>query len=381
MQMIGTPVVADKAPKSRRRRYLALAPALLVVGVILPVAALAAYLYLIAADQYDSKAAFSIRSEQSGGVAQGFLGAIASVGGTGSAQDTDLLFDYIQSQAIVKTVDAKLDLRHLYREREGDWAFSLAPDAPIEDVVHYWNRMVSVSNESRDGILRVEVRAFDPEDAQQILKEILAASSDLINQLSQDARADSLRLSGDLVTETRADLQEIRRKLTDFRRENKIITPELEAESRSTLIATLQGKIAEAVIERDSILAYSNENDPRVQNIDIRLDSLRAQMEQERIDLSQSDKTADLDVYGVYESLLLEQEMLNVAYGQALANQASAHAETRRQARYVTVHVPPSFAEVPLYPQRLKILLITTVILLLIWSIVTVFYKNTRDKF
>ena len=161
MQMIGTPVAAGKAKMPRRRRGTAMVPALLVLGVILPVAALAAYLYLAAADQFNSDAAFSIRSEQSGGAAMGFLGAIASVGGgTGSAQDTDLLFDYIQSQAIVKTVDAKLDLRQIYRQRGKDWAFSLAPDAPIEDVVRYWNRMVSVSNESRDGILHVEVRAL-----------------------------------------------------------------------------------------------------------------------------------------------------------------------------------------------------------------------------
>lgn len=362
-----------------RRRSL-FAPALLVTAVILPVSLVAGYMYVFAVDQFASKAAFSIRSEQGGVVSQGFLGAIASMGGTGSAQDTDLLFDYIRSQAIVEAVDKKLDLRQIYRQRGADRLFSLRADAPIEDVVRYWNRMVSISNESRNGILQVEVKAFTPEDAQLILREIISESSDLINHLSKEARDDSLRLSGELVDEARSDLRDVRRKLTEFRRENQIVTPEIEAQTRSGVIGALQGRIADALVERDSILAYTSESDPRVQNIDNRIESLRGQLEQERVDLLQSGKDTDVDVFGIYESLLVDQEMLNIAYGQALASQASAHAEARRQARYVAVHVPPSLAQSALYPERLKTTLVAALLLLLLWSITTVFYKNARDR-
>lgn len=378
MRIFGSRAAASRNKPSRRRNLFA--PAALVATVVLPASLVAGYMYFIASDQFASQAAFSIRSEQGGVVSQGFLGAIASMGGTGSAQDTDLLFDYIRSQAIVEAVDRKLDLRDIYRQRGADRLFSLRADAPVEDVVQYWNRMVSVSNESRNGILQVEVKAFTPEDAQLILREILSESSDLINTLSEEARADSLRLSGEMVEEARQDLRDIRRKLTDFRRENQIVTPEIEAETRSTVIGALQGRIADALVERDSILSYTNENDQRVRNIDNRVESLRAQLEQERVDLLQSGQDTDVDVFGVYESLLVDQEMLNIAYGQALASQASAHAEARRQARYVAVHVPPSLAQSPLYPERLKTTLVAALLLLLLWSIVTVFYKNARDR-
>lgn len=372
--------VASFATLARRRRLDLFATSLLIVGVILPVTLMALYLYLIAADQYASKAAFSVRSEQGGAVSQGFLGAIASVGGSGSAQDTDLLYDYIRSQDMVEAIDAKLDLRNIFRQRGEDMLLSVPPDASIEDLVRYWNRMVVVSKESRDGILRIAVRAFTPEDAQLILNEVLTASSDLINKLSQDARTDSLRLSRQLVDETRDQLRDNRRQLTEFRRDNRIITPEIEAETRSGLIAALQGKIADALVERDSITSYSSESDPRISAIDNRLKSLRTQLEKERVDLSQADKENDVDVYGVYEGLLLDQQMLNIAYGQALANEASAHAEARRQARYVAVHVPASLAQTPLYPHRQRIIFVTAAILFLIWLIVTVFYKSARDR-
>lgn len=364
-------------------RHLWRGGALLFVFIVaLPVTAIAFYLCVVATDQYHSRAGFSIRSEQGGsGVAQSFLGVLSTVSGTGSAQDLDLLNDYIRSQAIIEKISETVNLREIFAPRGGDWFFSLPPDAPMEDLVAYWQRMVRISNEARDGILHVEVRAFDPEDARRVVEAILRASSNLINQLSNEARNDSLRLSGELVTEARANVQQVLQELTEFRREHQIVSPELELQTSSGVMTALQTQLAEALVAREQLMMFSNEQDPRIQNMDTRISALRAQIEAERITLSQSDPAADVDIYGRYQSLLLEQEMMNTAYAQAIANLASAHTEARRQARYVVVHIPPTRAETALYPERVKIILIAAVILTLVWAIVVIFYRNARDKF
>lgn len=350
--------------------------------VFFPASTIALYLVLFAADQYHSQAGFSVRSEQGGsGVAQGFLGVLSTVSGTGSAQDLDLLNDYIRSQAIVEKVNETVDLRKIFALRGRDWFFALRRDAPMEDLVAYWRRMVRVSNEGRDGILHIEVRAFDPRDAQLVVEAILQASSDLINQLSNEARNDSLRLSGELVTEARANVQQVLQELTDFRRKHQLVSPELEAQTSIGVITALQTQLAEALVARGQLIMSSSEQDPRTQNIDTRISSLRSQIEAERIALSQSDLTADVDIYGRYQSLLLEQEMMSTAYAQAIAGLANAHTEARRQARYVAVHIPPALAEMPLYPERLRIIFISTILLILIWALVVIFYRNARDKF
>lgn len=356
---------------------------LFAVIVFLPLSAIVLYLGLFAADQYHSRAGFSIRSEQGGTAAtQSFLGVLSTVGGgTGSAQDLDLLNDYIRSQAIIEKISETVDLRRIFVLRGKDRFFSLSPDASMEELVAYWNRMVRVSNEARDGILHVEVRAFAPEDARQVTEAILIASSDLINQLSNEARKDSLRLSGELVTEARANVQRTLQELTDFRRKHQIVSPELEAQTGSGVITALQTQLAEALVAREQLMMFSNDQDPRRQNMDTRISALRAQIEAERINLSQSDSTADVDIYGRYQSLLLEQEMMSTAYAQAIANLANAHTEARRQARYVVVHIPPTLAETPLYPERIKLALISMVILTLVWAIVVIFYRNAGDKF
>ena len=103
--------VAPGAPAARFRfRHFAIAASFL-LAVLLPLAASVYYLYARAADQYHSETAFSVRSEETGiAAAAGLLGALTQVG-SGSASDTDILFDFIRSQEIVEAVDARLDLR------------------------------------------------------------------------------------------------------------------------------------------------------------------------------------------------------------------------------------------------------------------------------
>lgn len=343
--------------------------------------AISIYLIGFSAAQFHSRAAFSVRSEQGGsGVTQGFLGVLSSVSATGTANDLDLLNDYIRSQAIVEKVSQRIDINSMFSQRGKDWLFALPKDAAIEEVVDYWNRMVRVTNEARDGTLHVEVKAFDPQDAQLLVTAILQASGELINQLSNEARDDTIRLSKELVAEARQNVQQVLRELTDFRRRNKIVSPELELQSRSGVVNALQAQLAEALVARAQLMTSAEPTDTRLQNIANKIDALQGQIEAERITMSEADQATDVDIYGRYQSLLLEQEMMSAAYAQAIVNLATAHTEARRQARYMAVHIQPSLAETSLFPERFKIIAIAFIALCLTWLILMIFYRNARDK-
>lgn len=349
--------------------------------VALPLALIGAYLYGVAQDQYGSRASFSIRSQQgSGAAAQNFLGILNTVSSSGSAQDLDILRDYIRSQAMVDRLEGRTDLRAIFAQRGDDVLLSLPAQASTEELLAYWRRMVRVSSEARDGILHLHVRAFDPEEAQLLAREILSASSDLINQLSNQARADNIRLSNELVVEARAGVQRVLEELTGFRRAHQIVSPDLGVQASSGVLAALQTQLAEALVSREQLALLSTGRDPRKQDLDNRVDALRTQIEAERASLSLGDMAANVDIYGRYQSLLLDQEMMNAAYAQALADLAVAHAESRRQARYVAVHIPPTLAQTAQYPQRIRIMATAGLILLLLWSVLTIFYRNARGK-
>ena len=374
--------VAPGAPAARFRfRHFAIAASFL-LAVLLPLAASVYYLYARAASQYHSETAFSVRSEETGiAAAAGLLGALTQVG-SGSASDTDILFDFIRSQEIVEAVDARLDLRSIYnRAAPRDFVFSLGENPSIERLVAYWNRMVQVDLETHAGIIHVRANAFTPEDATAIASAILAESGALINELSDQAREDAVRFSREELSQAEDNLRDLRAKLAEFRRANRLVDPAADVAGQMGLLSALQGELAQAMVERDQLLSFVGPDDQRVIQAERRINAINHRIDAERSALGVSGTESSLsDVVGTYEELKVDLEFASAAYTQALAAVTAARAEARRQSRYLAPHVAPTTAEQALYPQRVMLSGLLLLFLTLGWGILMLVYYNVRDS-
>jgi capsular polysaccharide transport system permease protein len=313
--------------------------------------------------------------------AAGLLGALTQVG-TGSAADTDSLFDFIRSQEIVEAIDARLDLRTIYnRAAPRDFVFTLGEDPSIEALVDTWRRMVQVDLETSAGIIHVRANAFTPGDATAIAQAILEESSALVNRLSEQAREDAVRFARDELAEAEANLRTLRTRLADFRRDNRIVDPTADVAGQMGLLGALQGELAKAMVERDQLLSFVGEDDQRVIQAERRIDAIDKRIEAERTALGVGgDDTALSDVVGAFEEQRVDLEFASTAYTQALAALTAARAEARRQSRYLAPHVAPTAAQTALYPQRALLAGLVLLFLTLGWGILALVYYNVRDS-
>jgi capsular polysaccharide transport system permease protein len=351
-----------------------------VLLVLAPFATAVGYMYTRAADRYHSDLAFTIRSEEAGSAAAGLLGAITNIG-TGTASDADILYEYIGSQGIVEAIDAELDLRAIYAGAPDDPVFTLAHDASMEDLVAYWQRMNDVAFDPGAGIIEIRAQAFTAEDAQAIAQAILVQSSALVNELSNQARADAIRFAQEEFAEAEANLRVMRQRLSAFRRENRIVDPSADVAGQMGLLNALQSELAQALVERDMLLSFVGEEDQRVIQANRRIDAVTGRIEAERASLGVSGAEGALpDVVGRYEELLVDLEFANTAYTQTLAGLAAARAEARRQSRYLAPHVQPTQAESALYPRRPLLAGLVGLFLLLGWGALMLVYYNVRDN-
>jgi capsular polysaccharide transport system permease protein len=369
----------DVPPAAVRLRHLfAIASFLLVV--ILPFILTLGYLYTRAADQYHSEVAFSIRSEDTASAAAGILGALTQIG-SGSASDTDILFEFIQSQTIVEAVDTDLDLRALYNRAEGDPIFTLGDDPTIEALTAHWRRMVEISYDASTGIIHVRANAFDPADATAIAAAILAQSDALVNRLSDQAQEDAIRYAREDFAEAEDNLRAMRQRLSAFRRENRIVDPSADVAGQMGLLNALQGELAQALVERDMLLSFVGAEDQRVIQVNRRIDAVTGRIEAERASLGVAATGEALpDVVGRYEELLVDLEFANNAYLQTLSGLTAARAEARRQSRYLAPHVAPTRAESALYPRRILLAGLAGLFLMLGWATLMLVYYNMRDN-
>jgi capsular polysaccharide transport system permease protein len=351
--------------------------------VLAPAGASAVYLYTVAKDQYASRVGFSVRREEVSSAIE-ILGGITNLSGS-STTDTDVLFEYIRSQPMVRRVDERLDLRAIYTLPE-DPVFVLAPGATIEDLTDYWGWMVKVFYDSASGLIELRVQAFTPEDAQAVAQAVFEESSALINTLSNIAREDATRYAKEELDRAVERLVEARQALTEFRARTQIVDPEADIQGRMSLLATLEGQLVEAQIDLDILRDTTRETDPRVQQAERRVAVIEGRIASERARFGMADSGASEpdDAYATlvaeFERLLVDREFAEQAYLSALGAHDVALAEARRQSRYLAAYIEPTRAESAEYPQREVILALIAVFALIGWSILALVYYSIRDR-
>ncbi|QDC11474.1 sugar transporter [Oceanicola sp. D3] len=355
----------------------------MILMVIAPVAVAAWYLFTQAEDQYASTLGFSVRKEDTGSAVE-ILGGITDLTGGSSTNDTDILFEYIQSPNMVRAVMQEVDLVAAYT-RASDPVFSLGEDTRIEAMSDYWTRMVQVYFDRSNHLIEIRVKAFTPQDAHAIALAIRKESDRTINALSAVAREDATRYARAELDRALERLKASRAALTEFRTRNQIVDPEADIRGRMGLLNTLQGELANALIELDLLRQNSRNDDPRIVQADRRVEVIRQRISEERARFSsEGDANEEREAYsqliGQYEALAVDQKFAEEAYVATLAAYDVAVADGQRQSRYLATYIEPELAETPLFPRRWSILMTLLGALATTWTVLTMVYYSLRDR-
>lgn len=367
-----------------RRRHFGLLLSFLMM-VAAPLFVVVYYLYTYAQDQYASDAGFTVRGEESG-AATDILGGIAQFAGANTRTDGDILYEFITSAELVGRLSNRMDLVAHYSAPHGiDPVFSLSPDAAFEDLVSHWQDVVRVSYSQNNGLIEIEVLAFDPVTAHTLSTAIVEESQALINELNAQARTDAMRFAELDLEAAITRLRSAREALTQFRTETRIVDPESDLQGRSGVLNTLQQQLAEALIEFDLLSENTtNPNDPRVVQAQRRIEVIRARIEQERLDFA----TQDIGAGGIdyptlmarFEGLVVDRQFAEEGYRAALTALDVARTNAARQSRYLAVFIRPTLPESAEFPRRDVIAGLALLFLLLGWSIAALIYYSIRDR-
>lgn len=376
-----------------RRRHWGIVTSFLLV-VLIPTLLTSAYLAFLAEDQYRSTTGFIVRQDEGNSNASVLGGLSQFVGGSVSS-DGDVLYEFVQSQGLISNIDAKLDIRGHYSRHwpanygpallTSDPVFSIWPDASIEDLIDYWQRMVRVSFDQSTGLIEVQVLAFDPDMAQAIAQEVLSQSQIMINALNDTARADAMRYAlADLETSL-ARLKDARETLTQFRSRTRIVDPLADLQGRMGVITNLQQQLAEALIQFDLLQETVSPNDPRVAQAARRIEVIQERILSERENFTGADTTSAVAedypaLLAEYESLLVDREFAEETYRLALSAVELARSNATRQSRYLATFVEPTLAETAEFPRRFVLGGLAALFLTLLWGVGALVYYSIRDR-
>ena len=374
--------VAEPAPVARpRRRHWVLLVSLFLL-VILPTALWGVYLWTRATDQFSSTVGFSVRREE-GVPSMDMFGGIFGGSSSGTASDTDILYEFIRSPDLVQRTDEALDIRAMFsRPWPHDFVFAFDPQGTIEDLTEYWRRQVRIYYDDSAGIITVKVSAFSPEDAKAIADTIFTESEKVVNGLSEQARLDATRQAEAELEKARGVLTEARQAMTGFRVRTRIVDPTIDLGAQMTVMTSLQGQLAEAQVALDQLRQNARSGDQRIKQAELRVESLEKQIEQERDkfggDTPEGENYAQL--MGEYERLKVDLEFAEGAHQSARVAYESALATAQRQTRYLAAHITPAVAQRSLEPARPWLLVLGAGLAFVLWSILILVYYSVRDR-
>lgn len=370
---------AGKATVRLRHRGI-LALAILMIAV--PGIGAAIYLWTYAKDQYVSTAGFSIRTESAVSPFD-FLGAFGG-GSTTTSKDMDILNNFINSQQLVEKLDKEINLQAIFSKPKDDPYYVYDTTGTIEDLVKYWNRMVTVYYDNTTGLMQLNVNAFSPEDAQRVAKAVMDQSSVMINQLAAIARDDQTTYSKQTLDIAESKLRETRAAMTEFRIKNDILDPSLDLAAQSSMISALTRQLVEAQLELQIMKeSVTGANDPRILPLQRRVDIIQARIdeEQKKVGTAATGTSAGYaELVADYERLKVDQEFSERAYLTALASYDSDLAQAQHKQVYLATYEEPTLAQASTSPSRWLTLATVLLIGFLSWSIITMIYYALRDR-
>ncbi|MGC1260469.1 MAG: capsule biosynthesis protein [Jannaschia helgolandensis] len=381
-KQIEAAILPPAEPARVRGRHWAMVLGFVLV-VCLPVVIAGWYLTARAADQFASFAGFTVRQATQTAPAVEILGGLTDISGTSTA-DTDILYNFLFSQELVRTVDDRIDLRAMWSLPQNDPVFAFDPDGTIEDLVHYWRRMTTVSYDSGTGLLEVRVLAFTAENAQRINQTLFEISTETVNDLNAVARSDATRYAAEDLQNALDRLKDARTTLTAFRNDNRLVDPNSAIQGQVGILNTLQAQLAEALIELDLLGETTRNSDPRVTQARRKIEVIRTRIEDERNSLGFNDNTGEASAFativGEYEGLIVDLEFAEQSYTSALSTYDSAVADANRQSRYLAAYLGPTIAERAEYPRRAVLLGLLTLFLVLGWALLVLGYYSLKDR-
>lgn len=379
----GEPIdVLEAAPGWRPPFYLIT----FVLFVALPALATALYFAFIASNQYVAEARFAVRSAQLETLGDKVKSALSNISMTVatpvmSGQDAYIIATYIRSHGILDDLSKTIDVPAIYKRPEADFWARLKDHASREELLAYWQRMVSVYIDGPSGAVTVKVRAFRPDDALALSKAVLSASETLANSVSARARDDAMRRAETEVRRGEAKVVDALAALRAFREQSGMIDPVSQATSTTIL---LTNAMAEKIKLQNSLFVSEramSPNAPTVQTMKTRLEDLDRQIDELKAKLTgaEADKGTVSSVLGHFEELEINRMFAEKIYESARDALERARAKAEAQTIYVTVYVPPGLPEEAEYPQRLALSLLTPIGLSILWGIFALVAAAVED--
>ena len=341
-------------PDRLQQQILALLRRRILGGSVILSVLVAGYWLLVASDRYVSESHVIIqRTDITGGQGMDFASLLGGAT-SGSRTDQLLLRDHLLSLDMLKKLDAALNLRAHYSDRQRDPLSRMwFKDASIEWFHRHYLSRVSVELDDYAGVLIVKAQGYDAKTAQAITQFLVTEGERFMNGLAHKLAQDQVSFLEEQVSQMSARAQQARQAVLDYQDKKGLVSPQATAENLAGLVAKLEVQRTELQTQRGALAAYLVPNHANIVLLDQQIAAVEHQIAQEQAKLaSPKGRTLNRTVEE-FQRLEMDAQFAQDVYKTALVALEKGRVEATRNIKKVSVIQTPSLAEYPLEPRRL----------------------------
>ena len=319
--------------------------------VVIPTFAYTYYLFNVATPLYASNSHLSIQSASSTSISKGIFAGTA-LGGQG---DSIKVQNYMESRDTFKKLEAVFDFPAIFMGENIDRFARVPKDASEEARYKVFKKYVISQYDTTEQLLRIEVKAPDPETTVTVAKYIIKFAEESMDRETEIIRNDELSNAKNSLEKSEEDLRLAQEKLNQIQTQQQTFSPTADAQASIAIISQQRTLLNEKEIDLSRMLENSAPNQARVNALKGEIASLKNNIDS----LNEDGLAAD----GNGKSLAqLDQEM-QVATAEVTAKVGALEAqrgvyraaETRAfdKGQYLTTSLPPTASFEPIYPRKL----------------------------
>lgn len=328
--------------------------------VLLPTLLAAIWLYGFAADQYESRAQFLVRSADGGTPSIGAGGLAQMIGlgaGSAAAGEVKAVAAYLTSHDAAAAADERLGLTAIFRRPEADLLSRLWDAEPsAEDLAEHYEDRVKVFVDPDTGIANLTVHTYRAADSKALADTLLALGEDRVNALNARAGERLLDAAREQLALAEGELARVGAGIASYRRREQQVDPETSGAAQVELSAGLRAELAELRAQERAMAGALVEDSPQRVALRRRIAALAGEVAGAEAVLAGRQDSLSARV-GDYEDLRLRQEFAAKRYELAAAAYEEARDQALRQNLFVVRVVEPNLPDEALYPKRATILL------------------------
>jgi len=223
----------------------------------------------------------------------------------------------------------------------------------------------------------LRARAFAPKDAYEINRRLLVQAESLVNKLNQRARSDLINYATKELEEAKAVARNAALALSDYRNREGVVDPEQQATVQLQMISKLQDEMIATKTQLVQLRVFTPQN-PQIPILQTRVQELSREIDQQ-IGLVAGNQKSLAATAAQFQRLQLESQLADKELGAAISSLQEARNEARRKRAYVERIVEPNKPDYPTEPHRVRGVLSTFVVGLVIWAVLSMLVSGIKE--